>query len=161
MTASTESAGLKALRYAEQNLGVNAIYESCLELRGKLDETLSLLSEARDKKRELESKLVDVEMFVAADERGKHADMSQAAMDKHLKVALHSHPEWRTLRADLANLAGDMDGLEMDKAMHETDIKIAVSRMQELGGYLQYLAAIKQSEVAREASAALKEVGTA
>lgn len=149
MTDAPPSPGLKALNYANDTLGVNKVYEDALKIREELNETLTLLSDARDKKRELESKLVDVEMFVAAEERGKHADMSQAAMDKHLKVALHNHPEWRTLRANLANLAGEMDGLEMDKTMHETDIKIAVSRMQELGGHLQYLAAIKQSETAK------------
>ena len=160
MTARAESAGLKALRYAEENLGVNAIFKECVEKREELDSLFTELSEARDKRRELEAAISDTELEVAADERGKHPDMSQAQMEKHLKIALHNNPKWRTSRSDLMELVGTIEGMEFDRSMLETDIKIAVARMQELGGYLQYLAAIKQSEVAREASAILKEVGT-
>jgi hypothetical protein len=46
-------------------------------------------------------------------------------------------------------VTGDVEGLEFDKAIHEADIKIAVARMQELGGYFAYLAAVKESEIAR------------
>ncbi len=158
MTTSTPSPALKALKYAEDQLGVNTVYTDCLTSREQLDTTLTELSEARDHKRDLESRIIDVEMDVAASERGSHPEMSQAAMDKHMKVALHNNDDWRELREQLVLAVGTVDGLECDKTMHETDIRIAVSRMQELGGYLQYLAAVKQSNSTNKTSE--QEAGT-
>jgi hypothetical protein len=50
------------------------------------------------------------------------------------------------LRGELLESIGDVEGLEYDRAMNETDIKIAVARLHELGGYFEYLAAIKRAE---------------
>lgn len=160
MTNGTPSAGVKALRYAEEQLHVHSVYEAAQEIRESLDKTFTGLSEARDKKRDLESRIVDVEMEIASEERGKHPDMSAAAMEKHLKIALHRNDDWRELREQLSTTIGDIDGLEFDKSIYEVDIKIAVSRMTELGGYLQYLAAIKQSETTNKAIEAHKEEAT-
>lgn len=151
MSTSTPSPAAKALAYAENELKVHTVYQEALEARGKLDKTLTDLGEVRDKKRDVEARLSDAELEIASDERGKHPDMSQAQMDKHLKVALHNSTEVRELREQLIQVVNDADGLEFDKAMHETDIKIAVARLTELGGYLNYLAAIKtQAGYARE-----------
>lgn len=145
--------GVKALRYAEENLGVHSVYEGAIEARDRLDGILTDLAGLRDKKRDLEYRLQDLELEVASDERGKHADMSQAAMDKHLKVVLHNNTDVRELREQLSKTVSDIEGLEFDRSIAETDIKIAVSRLHELGGYLEYLAAIKnQAGNAREAS---------
>lgn len=132
------------------------MYEEALAKRNKLDETLSELSELRDKRRDLSARLNDKEMEVSADEWSKHPDMSAARMEKHVKVAYSNDDEIRGYREELAKVSGDIDGLEFDKDIFETDIRIVVARLQELGGYLQYLAAIKQAEVANLASEALR-----
>jgi chromosome segregation ATPase len=137
----------KALEYAEDTLGVHKIYEDAQTARKDLDECLTKLSEARDKKRDLEFRIADHEQEVAADEWGKHPDMAQTRMDKHLKNALWRNDDWRELREQLSKVTGDVEGLEYDRAVAEADLRIAVSRMQELGGYLQYLAAVKLASV--------------
>lgn len=157
MTDKPESAGLKALRYAEDQLGVHAIYKSAQGARTKLDDLLTELSELRDKRRDIQSRLSDKEMEVSADEWGKHPDMSAARMEKHVKVAYSNDGEIRGYREELIKMSNDIEGLEFDKEILEKDIQIAVARMQELGGYLNYLAAIKQSESAKTASAANDE----
>jgi hypothetical protein len=139
------SAAVKALKYAEVDLGVHAVYTECLGKRELLDETLNLLGTARDTKRSIEAQLQDIEMETIIEERGKHPEMSQAQMDKHIKASMYSNPQARILREDHAKLINDIDGLEMDKTMSETDIRIAVARLTELGGYFQYLAAVKQA----------------
>lgn len=139
-------AGVKALRYAEDNLGVHQVWLDAQAAREKLDSLLTLLSESRDHKRDLELQLHDREMQVASDEYGKHPDMAQTRMDKHLKQALSQDAGWRAFRAEISRMTGEIEGLEYDKAVIETDIKIAVARLQELGGYLQFLAAIKQAD---------------
>lgn len=142
---SSPSPGAKALAYAEDKLGVNSIYETALTKRNELDDILSELSELRDKKRALALSLEDKEMAVAADEWGKHPDMAVTRMEKHVKVAFSNDGEIREMREALAKVSGDIEGREFDKEMLETDIKIAVARLHELGGYFQYLAAIKTS----------------
>lgn len=140
------SAGLKALRYAEDKLGVNKVYEGAQAARTGLDNTLTEISELRDKKRALTASLQDKEMLLSADEWDKHPDMSAARMATHIKTVYANDDEIREMREVLAKVSGDIEGLEFDKEIHETDIRVAVARMQELGGYLNYLAAIKQSE---------------
>lgn len=139
------SAARKALTYAETELGVNSVYLEVLSVRNKLDSTLTELSTARDKKRDLDERLQDREMEIRAEERARHTEMSAAAMDKHVKVALHNDDSVREYREQIQSTVSDIEGLEFDKSMHDTDIKIAVARLQELGGYLNYLAAIKQA----------------
>lgn len=147
----------KALAYAEDTLGVHRVYDDAAGFRIKLDEILTELSAARDKKRDLEFRLSDQEQLIAADEWGKHPDMAQTRMDKHLKSAFWKSDDWRTLREQLSSVTGEVEGLEYDKSIMETDIKIAVARMTELGGYLQFLAAVKIASVYAEET---KETGS-
>jgi hypothetical protein len=147
----TPSPGAKALAYAE-SLGVHSVYEQVLAKRAELDQCLTEIATLRDKKRDDESLLVDREMELLSDERGKHADMSQAGMDRHLKVVYWSDERHRELRSQVAQVVSDLDGLQFDRDMLETDIKIATARLVELGGYFQYLAAIKSANTASNAS---------
>src|SRR5574338_288003 len=101
MTVSPPSAGAKALQYAEQHLGVHTVYENAIEARNRLDGILTELAEKRDQKSDVEFRLQDLELEIASDERGKHADLSQAAMDRHLKVVLHNNTDVRELREQL------------------------------------------------------------
>ena len=139
----TDSPAVKALRYAENELGVHKVYNEARQARQSLDNTLTALSERRDSRRDVEERIIFRELDLTSDERGKHADMSEAAMARHLKLVFHGDSELQQLRTDLRELQDSIEGLEYDKLIAETDIKIAVSRLQELGGYLQYLAVIK------------------
>lgn len=142
--SSAPSDGRKALDYAEKELGVHVVYQTAVEARQKLDAILTDLSNARDRKRDTEARLMDAELEVANNEWAKHPDMAVTRMEKHLKTALAQDDTVRELREQVARAASDIDGLEMDKLMSETDIRIAVARLQELGGYFHYLAVIKQ-----------------
>jgi chromosome segregation ATPase len=145
-TPSSASPGKKAIDYAEKTLGVHQVYEGCQAARNRLDETLTLLSESRDRRRELEFLVQDAEMEVASDEWSKHPEMAVGRMEKHLKIAIQSNDRCRELREQIAKLQGDIDGYEADVKVAETDVRIAVARLTELGGYLQYLAAIKLTQ---------------
>jgi hypothetical protein len=147
--AKSPSSGKKAINYAEYDLGVHRVYGEARAARAALDKTLTELSEARDKKRDLELRLQDQEMEIIADERGKHPDMSAAAMEKHLKVAYNQSDTVREFREQVMSVVNDIEGLEYDRTIHEVDIRIATSRLQELGGYFHYLAAIKEAATAQ------------
>lgn len=149
MSSAPTSPGLKGVRYAEDELNVHRIFEECVQAREKLDGILTDLSERRDKRRSAEEELRDREYEVAAEEWSKNPDFSATKMDQHLKRVRHMDPICHDLRQQVADSTSDIEGLEYDKAIAETDIKIAVARMHELGGYLYYLAAIKAAETAR------------
>lgn len=145
VTDAPVSAAQKALDYAENQLGVHTVYTETLAKREELDSLMTELAEARDGKRRFERQIADREMEILTNELSAHPEMSAAAMDKHLKRAYHSDPSLRELRESLVECVNTLDGMELDRSVLEVDIKIAVSRMSELGGYLQYLAAVKQS----------------
>jgi hypothetical protein len=151
------SPGKKAIDYAEEELGVHRVHETALTARANLDRILTSLSEARDARRDLESRIQDREMEVSSDERGKHPEMSDAAMGRHLKVVYNQDDNLRELREQLNKVIGDIEGFDYDRAIEESDIKIAVGRMNELGGYFAYLAAIKLSNQAKSANTANTE----
>jgi hypothetical protein len=133
----------EAIKYAEETLGVHAAFAASQTARDSLDKTLTALSETRDSLRDKEFLLSDREMEVASDERGKHPDMSAAGMEKHLKIALNNDDAVREFREQIARIRSDIEGLEYDKHIHEVDIKIACARMEELAGYFNYLAVVK------------------
>lgn len=132
-----------AIKYAEGTLGVHSTYEAAQAARNKLDEILTELGDARDTLRDHEFRLTDREMEVASDERGRHPEMSATAMEKHLKIALQNDDAVRELREQVARIRSDIEGLDYDREVAEHDIKIQVARMNELGGYLHYLAVVK------------------
>lgn len=147
----------KALVYAEQTLGVNSVYETLLAKRTELDTLFTDVANKRDLKRGIEARIEDREMDIVSNERGKHPDMSAAGMERHLKVAFAEDPSLRELREQLRQVVNDLDGLDFDVRLVETDIRIGISRLQELGGYLEYLAAVKQASYYAALGASVKE----
>jgi hypothetical protein len=135
----------KALDYAEGTLGVHSVFEETVTEKDKLDKLLTDLSEARDRRRDIELKVSDREMEVTSEERSKHPDMPVTRWDKHIKESFRDDDELRALREQRFNVDSEIEGLDFDRQIAETTIKIGIARMTELGGYLNYLAAVKQA----------------
>jgi len=143
--------GSQGIRYAEDQLGVHSVYRDATFARSNLEAAIDEIYKARLRRREAEVKLADREMELASEEWGKNPDMSAAKMDQHMKVAKQTDPTCRELREEIFAATTRIEAQETSKALYEADIKIAVSRLQELGGYLNYLAAIKQAHTASTA----------
>lgn len=144
------AASRKAVRYAERELGVHLVHHEAHAARKCLEEDLADLNELRRHKRQLENELTDREMGVVEEQRTKHPDMSQAAMERRLKVLIWTDEQARKIRSDLEQVQYHIDLRESSIRLSEATIKIAASRLQELGGYLNYLAAIKQADEANQ-----------
>lgn len=142
---------MNPVTYAEVTLEVHEVFNTTKEAHQKLDETLTLLTEKGDARRHVEQHLTDREMEIVTEERGKHPDMSQAQMDKHIKSLLFQDAEWKKLRDELRELKDDLDGIDADRKVHERSIEIGCARMNQLGGYLNYLAAAKNASTASKA----------
>lgn len=110
-----------------------------------MDEAMTEVAKQKDLRRTLDDAIATRELEIYSDERGKHADLSQAALERHLKVETHRDPQLVELRSKLSACISSIEGFEYDIRAFETDVRIAVARMNELGGYFNYLAAIKAS----------------
>lgn len=148
MTA-TPSPGKKALDYAE-SLGLNSVYEAALEARRLIESRSAMLVDVRDKKRRNEEERINTEMEISERERAANPDLSMAAFERHLKVVFATDTTLRTIRDNLISLSGIIDQMEHEIDLLNTDIKIAVARLHELGGYFQFMAVIKSTSEAKK-----------
>lgn len=137
---------LKALQYAEQTLGVHSVHDELVSHLETLDGLYNDLDKAQDRRRSLVELVADAEADLLSEERGKHPDMSATGMDQHLKAAKRKNPVLRKLRDQLNEVQSEIQGLEYDVDLTKAHVRVKSARMEELGGYLNYLAAVKQAE---------------
>ena len=149
---------VKALTYVE-GLGLNSVYDNALAARKELEEKHVELHEVRSERRRLEALRQDLEMEVAEFRRSVNPDLSVSAFDRQLKIDLSNNADVRETKEALAELANRSDLLEWEVSVLETDIKIAVARLHELGGYFQFMAVLKSISEAREAREAKRPDG--
>lgn len=138
----------RALDYAESYLGVHRVHDEAEALLAEMDEALNALDSAIDARRMLDGQIEDRQMLLLVEERGKAADISQAAMDRRLKEVYHKDETLKRLRMQRNAKAGEASGLELDIEHTKYRLKVKVARIEELGGYFQYLAAVKNAESA-------------
>ena len=135
-----------ALQYAEQKLGVHKVYEDAQEALAGLDDMLASLDVALDNRRASDDDIMAREMDLTIQERGKHPDHSEAALARHIKEVHHKDETLRDLRYKRRNQHATVSGLELDIEHRKYKIKVLVARMEQLGGYFNFLAAVKNAE---------------
>lgn len=152
-----------ALEYAEDVLGVHQVYDDSQALLKELDEAMTALDAAIDARRTLDDKIEDHQMEVLIALRGTlGGEISQAAFDKRLKETYNRDQTLRRLKQDRNAKAGEASGLELDIEHIKYRLKVAVGRMEELGGYFNFLAVTKYAELqARYAEASTPPVQAA
>lgn len=140
----------KALTYAEENLGVHKVYEEVLADLEALDVLLADLDKAQDRRREVDDEYADREIELISEMRGVHPNMSDTRFKSEFKGWERTDKVLTKLRVELNSVHGDIQGLEFDRSLLVLRIKAKSSRLEELGGYLNYLAAVKtQAENAK------------
>jgi len=134
-----------AVTYAE-DLGVHTTYERCQSLREGLATQLEVSSQKRKAKRELESMISDLEFELLSVEMDANANMSQAALDRHMKRVFAKDSTHQQLRKQLREVSAEFDESDAARSLIEADIRIETARLVELGGYFQYLGAAKMAQ---------------
>ncbi len=134
----------KALLYAEETLGVHEVYETALKARSTLDEIFTDLDALYTDLRSTKEALADREVEITVEERVKHPDHSDTALERHCKIVRQQDEHCKELRARINSIESDIDGRKYDRSLAEKDIDIATARMHELGGYFAYLVQMKQ-----------------
>jgi len=145
MSSAQQSPAAKAIGYAEETLRVHHTYVEAERARAELEKAATKIAEWNALRREAEEALKDRDMELTANSWADHPDFSATKMEGFVRSLKQSDEFSRILRKKLSEYAGQLQRAEHDKLMAETDIRIAVARMNELGGYLSYLAAVKQA----------------
>lgn len=135
-----------ALQYAESTLGVHEIYQEGRTALEALQNATNNLVGSQAKRRWLDDQIENREMDLLIDERGRHPDHSEAAFQRHLKEVYHTDDDLRSMREERAALAAVIFAAEAAVDSCKQTIKFTSARMEELGGYLNYLAAVKNAE---------------
>jgi len=132
--------------YAEQNLGVHKVYEDALAAHKEYDAIISDLDRCTDKRRNLDLELETREVAKLVATRQMHPDWSKTAVNDYQKEARHNDPEIMRVKRELNSLNGEIAGLEADAKVQEFLLNAYTARMNQLGGYLTFLAACKNAE---------------
>jgi len=142
----------KALRYAEDQLGVHTVWEKAQSQLVELNGLYTDLDKSQDQRRELVEQIADREGELLSDERGRHADMSAAAFDQHFKGVKRTDTALQGFRSKLMEVQGIISGLEYDVDFLKQSLRLSEGRLTELGGYFNYLAAVKQDDTSNKTS---------
>lgn len=137
---------LKAVQYAEDKLGVHDVW---LEARNDLDQyriATEALAKALSARRSVEDQVQDAEGMLVASKRGKHPDMSEAAFSRQLSTWKRQDPVLADLRDKLAHAHALVQECQFEVDILKASVRLKSARLEELGGYLNYLAAVKQAE---------------
>lgn len=141
----------KALQYAEDTLGVHEVWENVQTYLADLDELLGDLDKAQDIKRQLNEEYADREVALISEMRGVHPNMSDTRFKSEFKGWERTDKELTRIRVELNKIGSEIQGLEYDSDFLKLRIRANSARMEELGGYLHYLAAVKnQAEKTRQ-----------
>jgi hypothetical protein len=132
----------KAIKYAE-DMGVHRVFEEVVEQLENLDSLYGDLDKAQDRRRQLEEDYADREVELVGEMRGVHPNMSDTRFKSELKGWERTDKKLREIRVQLNTVRSEIQGLEYDVDLGKLRARVGAARLDELGGYFNYLAAVK------------------
>lgn len=139
----------KALTYAESELGVHKVWENVQTYLQDLDELLAELDKAHDRKRQLNEDYADREVELVHEMRTAHVSMTDTRFKSEWKGWERTDKELSAIRTELNKVLSEIQGLEYDEDLLKLRIRSSSARLEELGGYLHYLAAVKAAAIVK------------
>ncbi len=131
------------VEYAEETLGVHAVYEEAVERLAKHEAAktayLTSLGGIRYAEQQIESR----EAEIVSEQRGEHPDMGIQEFKLHVKTVGAGDDRMQELSSALTEEKANRDESEQDMRHHELGVRALTARMQELGGLLDFYAAAK------------------
>ena len=132
--------------YAEQTLGVHKLWEDAQERFEKYEEALLHKANLQTGLRKLRDVQANREMEILQEGKAKYAEISATAFDKIYKTLIHEDSDHRELRENERSCQCDLDIVEAEISAHEYQLKLMNSRLQELGGLLNFYASAKRGQ---------------
>lgn len=129
--------------YAEDILLVHKVYDSAVKAHDRLVEALEDQALANAILRSLREAETDRTIDLSVDESIANPDFSVAAMERHMKVAAQKDDELMIIRDKIGNALRDLGQAEARVLGLRSESKMYNARLVELGGLLNFYAAVK------------------
>lgn len=136
----------KALRYAEEELGVHKIYQETMELQLLLENHYQTRSGLESESRKLATELERRKMAIITERLAMLPEESIAAHERGVRVAVSNDEEYQSLVDRSNEVMAHRDAMSAIISAAENNHKAHVARMKLLGGFFEFCAAIKQDE---------------
>ena len=133
----------RAMAYAEQRLQVHDVYDETRSAHADLREAHKALIDHEQQAAGVVESMADREHVLVSAERAANADMSATAFKEHMKEVSQIDPDMKRLRGELASAHREADRAKQAIREAELLIRVGTARMEELGGLLQFYAAVK------------------
>lgn len=137
--------------WAEDELGVNSLYSEVKDIEQELEPMLHARRHVEADIRYSREEMDTYESELILREKNSNPDMSATAFERHIKLAIVADKNHSKMRNDLLDTQARLGKIEADIRMLELKLRGRTARLQELGGYLSYLAGVKNAAaVARQ-----------
>lgn len=133
----------KAVRYAEDTLGVHSVYAAATAELDLLDDALDRLVAASREMRHFEERIEDAEIATIGDLKANDPKMSVAALERALKEERVNDETLRNLRRQHREAHDAYTQADADVSRHKYRLRAQTTRLNELGGLLNFYAATK------------------
>lgn len=141
--SSEERKERKAVRYAEDNLGVHSLYQEIEDHLTDLNDALISYNEATQQVRLLAEKMEDREIELIGEYRAGDPKIAVAAIERRIKEDRANDDELAALRAEHRKAQDDQTLAESQVTILKYRLRGKTARLNELGGLLTFYAATK------------------
>lgn len=144
----------KALAYAEDQLGVHRTWINCESITVALADLYGQQAGFEAETRKLDYEIQDRKARLLSEAYNASPDMSAAAFERYMKVAYAEDDHLAALEQSRLEAMSRRDVIGGQIRANEANHKGHVARLNELGGYLHYLAETKAASTAAAVAAA-------
>lgn len=138
----------RALAYAEDTLGVNRVWADTQDLAAQIARGHEQVAAFDAEVRTLASQIDGRRNKLLLEAANSNPEMTPTAFERHMKLAYAGDDELETLNRLHADAISRRESMAATVRGHQTNHNGFVARLNELGGYFNYLAAAKQAQTA-------------
>lgn len=135
----------REITYAEDTLGVHEIFTEIETVAKQLEAALESQNEFKQSLRLRDEEIEEIEYDLAVEVKAADPKLSLAAQEREVKSRLMDSHIWAQAKLSRNNKADELSSMEILVRTLELRHRTLVARMNELGGYFQYLAACKNA----------------
>lgn len=137
----------KSLVYAEDELGVHKIWNDTCSLAAQISDLYALRASLDSRIRSINTMIERRKGDLLVKEASANPKMSAAAMERHMRLVYAQDEELHSLVNEYNDVSAHRDVVDAQIKSAETNHKGHIARLNELGGYFEYLASVKLSQL--------------
>ena len=133
----------KALAYAEDQLGVHRTWTNCEAITVALADLYNTQAGFEAETRKLDYQIKDRRERLLVEQSANNPDATPTAFERHMRLVYAQDAELAALEMSRLDAMARRDVVTGQIRANETNHKGHVARLNELGGYLNYLAQVR------------------